>query len=64
MGKKLSEQRIPVTLFSDAFTSMLDKRFFSMCLVDLINAKATGITTWPQPTFIVKKSSFGKLQIK
>ena len=22
---------------------MLDKRFFSMCLVDLINAKATGI---------------------
>ncbi len=41
--KNSLEQRVPVTLFSDAFTSMLDKRFFSMCLVDLINAKATGI---------------------
>ena len=30
MGKKLSGTEDPVTLFSDAFTSMLDKRF-SQC---------------------------------
>ena len=36
-------REIPVTLFSDAFTSILDRRFFSKCLIDLIDANATGI---------------------
>ena len=41
--KNSIEKKTPVTVFSDSFTSMLDKRFFSRCLIDLINVNATGV---------------------
>lgn len=53
-------KEIPVTLFSDAFTSMLDKRFFSKCLIDLIDADATGIYNLASADVFSKEEFFGE----
>ena len=42
---------------------MLDRRFFSKCLIDLIDANATGIYNLASADVFSKEEFLGKLQI-